>query len=123
MAHWVGSGLFPLVGSFPTGSLGGSNDESDSDEIYVPDNIDNLENSDSDKLSEVNDEWSGDDDNDESSGDDDNDYVRPARRLAITKKGGNQNQTKYRWRKKKFKAPQCQFSPRRRPGVSLGRGW
>jgi hypothetical protein len=46
-------------------SLGGSSDESDSDEIYVPGNIDNIENSESESdhdKSEVNDESSGDDD-------------------------------------------------------------
>jgi hypothetical protein len=88
-------------------SLGGSSDESDSGEIYVPGNIDNIENSESESdhdKSEVNDESSGDDD-----GDDDNDDVPLARRLAITKKGETKTKPKYRWRKKNFEAPQCQF--------------
>lgn len=75
-------------------SLGGPSDESDSDEVYVPGNIDNLESIDSESdhehLSEV---------NDESSGDDDNDDVSLARRLAITKKGKTKTKPKYRWRK------------------------
>lgn len=85
-------------------SLGGPSDESDSDEVYVPGNIDNLESSDSESdhehLSEV---------NDESSGDDDNDDVPLARRLAITKKGKTKTKPKYRWRKKILKHPKIYF--------------